>query len=305
MVARIVIDPPKNVRPKDAIRCDVAWKLFDPDHIGDFSHDSIKNMTHFTQWLWRELSKRSGYFRPGKPSSLYLIAPEMTPPGERFLCRIVSFWEEEIYIYRGVNSEDELAEPTENHWIPPLTNILTTKTGDPAADALSSANGGEFERFISPLSGFSHAFFRTYNIPPGGTYSRHHSHTAREEHYLILSGKGTARIGSRRVDVATGDIVFKPLGPDLPTQLLADKGEELKVLDMEIWQDPSRGDKDVVIYPDHGEVDFFGAGWYTTVPLDSAISADDAMGHYDEGYRRQKDGTWVPADVPGFRKREK
>ncbi|MEM3675756.1 MAG: hypothetical protein QXV22_01720, partial [Thermoplasmataceae archaeon] len=108
----------------------------------------------------------------------------------------------------------------------------------------------------------------------------------------------------RKIDVREGDMIFKPLGPDLPTQLLADRGEAMSVLDIEIWRDPARGDKDVVIYPDHNEITFFGSGWYNMVPLDSAMPAKDAMENYHTGYRRSKDGSWESADLPGLKRRK-
>ena len=48
------------------------------------------------------------------------------------------------------------------------------------------------------------------------------------------------------MDISQGDLISKPLGPDVPTQLLADRGVPLRILDTEIWPDSTRTAKDVV-----------------------------------------------------------
>ncbi len=299
MAIKILENPGKQLRPDGAIRADVAWKLFDPMNIGDVTRNSLNRMSKFTQWLWWELSYQAGFLNSRKRGILYIIAPEMTDAGRTFLERICSFWDTEINTYRNPQTVEDTEIPVKNAWIPPVYNVSRDAAKDPVQSALVEEDDAGICHFISPLTGLSHAFFRVYSINPGHTYSRYHSHTAREEHYLVLDGTGIARIAGRNQQVKPGDIVFKPTGPDLATQFIA--GENgLRILDMEIWNDPARGDKDVVAYPDHGELCMFGPGWYNTVPLSAIHSAEDTMESYETGYYRNLDGSWSPREVPGF-----
>lgn len=302
MVIKILEDPSKQVRPEGAIRADVAWKLFDPGNIGDVTHSSIKRMSKFTQWLWWELSSQSGFMNMRKGGTVYIIAPEMTDAGKALITRICSFWDTEIYCYTKPQGMADADASAENIWKPPVYNLSKDAQIDQAQAALVDSGEWGTCHFISPLSGLSHAFFRVYSINPGHSYSRHHSHTAREEHYLVLEGSGITRIANRDVDVGAGDLIFKPTGPDMATQFIAGQCG-MRVLDMEIWLDPARGDKDVVSYPDHNELCLFGPGWYNTIPLSAMQSAEDSMAHYESAYVRNADRSWSPRDIPGFRKR--
>ena len=302
MAIKILENPGKQLRPEGAIRADVAWKLFDPLNIGDVTRNSLNRMSKFTQWLWWELSNQAGFLNRRKNSTVYIIAPEMTDAGKAFIKRIISFWDTDIYLYRNPEVMADIEVPAQNAWMPPVYNLTPDATKDPVQSALVESDDAGTCHFISPLTGLSHAFFRVYTINPGHTYSRYHSHTAREEHYLVLEGTGIARIAGRSEEVKQGDIIFKPTGPDLATQFIA--GENgMRILDMEIWNDPTRADKDVVAYPDHGELCMFGSGWYNTIPLSAIHSAEDTMKSYEKGYYRNEDGSWSPKEVPGFPKR--
>lgn len=304
MTIKILENPAKEVRPAGAIRCDVAWKLFDPDNMGDVRMESMKNMIRFNQWLWSELSGISGYMRKDRGKNVWIIAPELTESARDYLVRICSFWDTDIQVYHGIASMAETENPGERMWIPPVQNVLADSAQSASQLALTETDSGSRCSYLSPLTGFSHAFMRVYDIEPGHTYSRHHSHTAREEHYIVLSGRGRARIADREITINQGDVISKPSGPDLPTQILAADNAPVRVLDIEIWSDPSRNDKDVVVYPDHREICFFGGGWNGTVPLDALMDAGDTMKHYESGYVRKADGKWSPETIPGTEPRE-
>ena len=304
MTIKILEYPAKEVRPAGAIRCDVAWKLFDPDNMGDFRMESMKNMIRFTQWLWADLSNRSGYLRKDHGKVVWIIAPELTESARSYLVRICSFWDTDIQVYRGIAGIRETENPGEKMWIPPVQNIMAGGKHDASQLALNENDSGSRCSYLSPLTGFSHAFMRVYDIEPGHTYSRHHSHTAREEHYIVISGSGRARIADREIPINPGDVISKPTGPDLSTQILAAHDSPVRILDIEIWSDPSRNDKDVVVYPDHREICLFGGGWHNTLPLDSLMDAGDTMQHYETGYVRKADGTWSLAVIPGTKARE-
>jgi uncharacterized cupin superfamily protein len=136
-------------------------------------------------------------------------------------------------------------------------------------------------------------------LRPGTASARLHSHSLVDEYYLILGGRGTLRMGTHAVEVETGCLVGKPVGPDLTSHFVADRGENLRILDIEVWPDPTHRAKEIVHYPDFGEVYLRGPGWNLAVPEDALTTAAELGEHYEHGYRRRKDGTWEPRDLPG------
>ena len=44
-------------------------------------------------------------------------------------------------------------------------------------------------------------------------------------------------------------------------------GNDLRILDVEILQDLNKRSKDLVHYPNHGELDLFGEGWSIMIPM--------------------------------------
>ena len=58
MAVVIIEDPPKDMRPEKAIRADVAWKLFLPDHMGDIPAIGKGKIEPIRHWLWWELSRK-------------------------------------------------------------------------------------------------------------------------------------------------------------------------------------------------------------------------------------------------------
>ena len=305
MSVKILIDPPKNVRPENSIRADVGWKLYLPGHMGDIPSLVKASITAFRHWLWWELSTRLGHLKPDKPDTVYILTPPLTGAAMEFIVRTASFWSDEVYVVAPGNGAYDIENSGENLWTPPVVNLNKSYDGSSAVGKMHEEMESGDHTFYSHVLGAGKSFIRTYTIKTGNTYSRFHSHTAREEFYLVLKGKGTARIGGHRVEISEGDLISKPTGPDLSSQFLADRDEDLKIMDVEIWPEDERKSKDAVNYPDHGELDLFGEGWDMTIPVDSMLSARDAMENYDTGYRRKADGTWEPADVPGFKRRTK
>ncbi len=301
----IIEDPPKNMRPNGAIRADVAWKLFLPDFMGDIPPIGKGKMEPIRHWLWGELSKKHGFMRDEESTTSHILTPPLTPEGREFLIRTCSLWTNSVYVIEAKGNQVDISVTGENLWTPPVVNVNGRPPVHSAFSKLTGGEEGDRDTHFSPLLGAGKSYVRAYNIETNGTYARFHSHTAREELYLILKGKGTIRIGAHNVSVKEGDLIAKPTGPDISTQFLADKGESMRVLDIEIWPDDERTSKDAVLYPDHEELDLFGQGWNFTVPSVTIIDALDAMSHYDTGYRRKADGSWEPKDIPGHRKREK
>ncbi len=257
-----------------------------------------------TQWLWGELSRKSGFLRVEKIKNIIVAAPKLTPSGKGFLLRILSYWDTDIYLSEDTKTNDLLKPHGKNLWVAPLSNLLDKRKKDDIENSLKDMDiDAPVSYYLFPLSGYAHASMRTYILEEGQTYSRFHSHTAREEHYIVLSGKGKARIADKYRDVIEGDIIFKPTGPDISTQLIGGKGG-MKILDIEIWNSPSRNDKDVISYPDHKELYFTGPGWFDTISFDSLMDASDSIDNYGRAYIRKSDGSWEPANFPGFSKRK-
>lgn len=305
MTIKILIDPPKNVRPDGAIRADVAWKLFLPDFMGDLPKTGMHRIRKLRHWLWGELGEKLGYMKVNAADSVYILTPELSAAGKEFLIRTCSLWDDEVVTVQGKNGEYDIGKSSENLWTAPVVNVNKPPEDGSALSYLHESLVEGSHTFFSPILGATKSFVRAYTIAEGNTYSRFHSHTVREELYLILNGNGTLRVSGHRTAVTEGDLISKPLGPDISTQFLADRGEALRVLDIEIWPDDEKRTKEVVGYPDHGELLFSGTGWDIIAPSDSLMDLEDSMKNYDAGYRRNRDGSWTPADVPGVKKREK
>lgn len=305
MAVKILIDPPKNVRPEGAIRADVGWKLYLPESMGDMPEPDTERIEPFRHWLWWELSRRLGYLRKELPGYVYILTPPLTGAGEDFLVRTCSFWSDEVYTVKPGEGGYDISVDGENVWKAPVVNLNESYGKDSAVGKLSQQTDNGDHSPLSYVLGATKSFIRTYSIKPGKTFARFHSHTAREEFYLVLKGYGSARIGNHKVGIKEGDLISKALGPDLSSQFLADKGEELRIMDVEIWPNDERNSKDLVHYPDHGELDLFGKGWDLMIPDEAIKTTDDAMSNYDKGYRRKLDGSWEPRDIPGFEKRKK
>lgn len=304
MTVVILEDPPKHMRPDKAIRADVAWKLFLPENMGDIPSLGKGKIEPIRHWLWWELSKRLGFLREEGKITVHVLTPALTPEAKDFLIRICSLWTNSVHIISCEGKDADLNSIGDNLWTPPVVNVKSEEPQDPALKKLTEVEENGTDTHYSPLLGAGKSYVRAYTIEKGSTYARFHSHTAREELYLILKGKGTVRIEKHNVPVKEGDLVAKPLGPDISTQFLADRGESMRVLDIEIWPEDEKVSKDAVAYPDHGELDLFGQGWDFTVPLESIISFRDAMEHYGTGYWRKADGSWEPKEIPGHKTRK-
>ncbi|MCL5889471.1 MAG: cupin domain-containing protein [Candidatus Thermoplasmatota archaeon] len=306
MTIIIIEGPPKEMIPEKSIRADVAWQLFLPEHIGDIPAIGNERTEPIRHWLWWELSKRQGFMKEEKLSPAYIIAPPLTREGKEFLIRTSSLWANKVHLVEANGKNVGINSTGENLWIPPVVNVKEKPLAHSALSRLTEhGEGEEMDTHFSPILGAGKSYVRAYTIEKNGTYARFHSHTAREELYLVLNGKGTIRIGDHNVLIKEGDLVAKPTGPDISTQFLANMGETMRILDIEIWPEDEKTSKDAVLYPDHEELDLFGQGWHYTVPSVAIMDFLDSMSHYGTGYRRKADGSWEPKDIPGHKKREK
>lgn len=280
---------------ENAIRLDRAWSLFLPKTIGSVNPQG--DIFGLTDWLWREFGKISGFMRKDSPESVYVSVPNLSDEGRAYVERISSFWSDDIRI------RDSSGNLSDNLWRAPTLNLLSETSMDASEKVFSGDDQGCFTRYTGAVLGPGRGFTSTYAIPIGGAYSRLHSHSSVDELYVVLEGTGHLRFNGHSVEIQKGSIISKPVGPDASSQILADMGEKLKILDIEIWPDHRKESKDLIIYPDHKEVLLSGTGWSNVIQTDNVEDANDLDKHYKEGYERQKDGGWEKKSVPGSSER--
>jgi len=288
----IILDDSPSER---ALRVDLAWELF-------FESKSSMPKGHgarllpFTNWLWDELGKKAGNLNKNSRGVVALTIPALDQESLDFLLRLVSFWADEVRVKKG-------GALSENMWRKPVVNVFDDATLDGAERSLlMKDDAGSIDRFLMPLLGPGRAFFRVEVIEEQENAARFHSHSDVDEYYLILDGKGTLRYNGKEMEVKRGDLIGKPTGPDATSQLIADRGEKMRILDMEVWHQRPYYSKDLILNPDFGELIMRGPGWGAIVPQESLITSEDFRSHYDEGYRRTKDGGWVPSKNRGHKK---
>jgi len=278
-----------------ALRVDLAWELFIGSNSAMTKGHGAR-LLPFTNWLWDELGKKAGNLNKNTRGVVELTIPALDLGSLDFLLRLVSFWADDVRVKKG-------GEASENLWRRPVVNVFDDATLDGAERSLVVKDeAGSIDRFLMPLLGPGRAFFRVEVIEKEENAARFHSHSDVDEYYLILDGKGTLRYNGKEVEVNRGDLIGKPTGPDATSQLVADRGEKLRILDMEVWHQRPYYSKDLILNPDFNELVMRGPGWGAIVPEESLITSEDFRSHYDEGYRRTKDGGWVPSKNRGHKK---
>jgi len=86
-------------------------------------------------------------------------------------------------------------------------------------------------------------------VPPGKAAFPLHHHQANEEHFFVLSGHGTLRVGDRTYPVRPHDYIVSPAGgPDTAHQFVNTGHEDLVYLALSTMVVP-----DVIGYPDSGK----------------------------------------------------
>ena len=275
-----------------ALRVDLAWQLFFEKPGVPEGHGA--RLMPFANWLWDEIGKRAGNLNRNAGAELTLAIPTLSKEGLDLLLRLCSFWGDEVYVKKN-------GTLSENLWKKPVVNVIDDSDLDSAEARLVSKDEDTYQRFFMPLLGPGRSFFRVEVIKNGESAARFHSHSGVDEYYLILEGSGTLRYNDKEVTVRRGDLVGKPAGPDATSQLIADRGEPLRILDMEVWHDRPYYSKDLMLHPDFNELIMRGPGWGAIVPRESMITSEDFRSHYGEGYRRNKDGDWSPSKHRGHR----
>ncbi len=129
----------------------------------------------------------------------------------------------------------------------PIINIADAPVGQTLSHG--DAFGGTVSPLASPVGGRLLGANVT-RVPPGKAAFPIHHHYANEEHFFIVSGSGTLRLGDAVHPVRAGDyIVTPPGGPEVAHQLINTGAEELVYLGLSTRIAP-----EIVGYPDTGKV---------------------------------------------------
>ena len=273
-----------------SIRGDRAWRFFCGARL---SLQGDRGLWGLANWLWDELATVSGNLNRDSRRSVRVTVPPLEPAALDFVVRIVSFWATDIREQRGRTVSGNL-------WRRPVINLLRDRQREGAERRLVRpfSDGGSTELNLMPLLGPGRAFFSLQLIQKGDETARMHSHSAVDEYYLILEGRGTLRFNGKSSAVEPGDLIAKPIGPDAATHLRADRGEPLRILDMEVWHERFTGTattaKDVVYWPDYAEFHLRGPGWGSFAPADWLLPTAEVEAHWHDRYRRTKTGRRVP-----------
>ena len=288
---RVVLD----TRPRrGALRADRAWTFF-CGPAKDLTDDVM--YVPFANWLWDHLGQSAGSLNVDSAGQLEITLPRLREDAFDLVVRLVSFWADDVRRRTGRTTSGNL-------WRRPVVNLFrdAERTGAERAFFRRASDLGSKELNLMPLMGSGRAFFSLQVIAKGDSTARMHSHSAVDEYYLILDGRGTLRFNGKAIPVGPGDLVAKPTGPDAATHLNADRGEPLRILDMEIWHERFQGavwtSKDLVSMRDHGELQLRGPGWSAVIPRDSLLRTGDTDRHRDDFYWRTRDGKRKPRRDP-------
>jgi uncharacterized cupin superfamily protein len=86
-------------------------------------------------------------------------------------------------------------------------------------------------------------------IKPGAVSTKYHTHSKREEFFLILHGTGILRMNEKEMPVEAGDMIAKPAGKNIAHQFINLGTEILQILDI-----GTREEDDIITYPDENRV---------------------------------------------------
>jgi uncharacterized cupin superfamily protein len=85
-------------------------------------------------------------------------------------------------------------------------------------------------------------------VAPGMRGCPYHFHHAQEEAFVVLEGRGHLRVAGQMLEIAAGDVIFIPPGPQYPHQIVNTSGAPLKYLSISTQERP-----EIVEYPDSGK----------------------------------------------------
>ena len=133
-------------------------------------------------------------------------------------------------------------------------------------------HGSAYEADISWLGqamGSKKLGFNVAVVPPGKRVFPYHQHSAQEELFFVLEGRGSIRLGGRKRRIRQGDFISIPPGPGSAHQIINDSDAPLRYLAVSTMEIP-----EVAFYPDLGKI-----GIYTGTPPGKA-PAKGSLRHY-------------------------
>lgn len=85
-------------------------------------------------------------------------------------------------------------------------------------------------------------------VAPGKRSCPYHFHYGQEEMFIVLEGNGTLRVAGEMLPIRQGDVMFIPVGPEYPHQIINTSDAPLKYLSISTRESP-----DLCEYPDSGK----------------------------------------------------
>ncbi len=300
-MARVVFWDIANGLPEGGplIRWDLAWPLFLPGcALGELPIQEPQSLNIMGRWFWEQMGRVGGRLRPDAYDTVWFVTPALSDGAREYLTRLASFWCDEVYW-----EVPERSSP--NRWMMPAVDVGTLPTTSLWSTMTETYEEG-VERHLLPMLGVGRVFIKVQQVAPGSASARLHSHTAQDEYYFILAGSATLRMGQHSRPVSSGTFIAKPTGPDLTSQIVADQGHPVTILDIEVYADSrlGLGGKDMMAYTDHQELLLVGLGMEGMVPQSAVKSTGDVFRHYFDGYVRQVDGSVAPQNFPGHAARD-
>ena len=244
-----------------ALRADRAWELFF-DSRSSLTGELGENM--FASWLWDMMGRSGGHLNRDAKQEMYVVIPPLEQDALEYLARLLSFWADEVYLRKGETQSGNL-------WKTPVVNVFDDLAIDGAERSLKHEldDAGSYERNLMPFLGPGREYFSVQVIEKGEQTATLHSHSAVDEYYLVLEGRGTLGFNGHEAEVRRGDLIGKPAGPDAASHLMANRGEKLRILDMEIWRERASFTKDVMGRFENKELVLRGPGWGARIPFES------------------------------------
>ncbi|HHW39248.1 MAG TPA: hypothetical protein GXX18_18855 [Bacillales bacterium] len=294
----------------EAIRADLAWELF-LDEKGKNAEGWLTlpegnprlQWFDINKWLHQAFSSHVDMISDNTKKTLVIIISNCTPDVLEFIQRtssiycdkvgILSLNKHQIEDYKIIEdlkhfTEERITDFIKDGWLPPAMNYKDTKTA--LFEKCSKQKGdGEFT-WLSGFLGSDRLYTQLYHLPPLSRGNRLHSHSDVDEMYLVLEGDGIVKTNRRDFRIKQGDIITKPRGSGLQTEIIA--GERgLLIFDIEVW---SRADQtDVVHYSEYSEILLRGKGLNHAFSTESSMPGNDIMEHYNQAYKRAQDGSKI------------
>jgi uncharacterized cupin superfamily protein len=118
-----------------------------------------------------------------------------------------------------------------------------------------------------------------YELPPGKRSFPFHYHLAQEEALFVLEGSARLRLGAQEIQVAAGDYVALPVGPDHAHQMINSSTEPCRYLCFS-----TLGFPEIAVYPDSKKLGLLGGRASVDAsgaPLVQVSRYGETLGYYD------------------------